>query len=185
MHEAGSLPATLRCLVGFLQPHARCDARARRGRRAEAGVAMAETGESRSGATVLLVDDEPLVLAMMEDFLTVNGHSVLVAHEGDEALRLARERNPDVIILDVMMPAMDGYEVCQQLKADPRTRGIPVILHTILKGAEVEARGEAVGADFIVHKPMRPLSLFLKTVEAALAKRREAGWASGTLPPRP
>lgn len=184
MREAGALPATLRRLVGFLQPPGpvRCPRPKGAG---TAGVAMAETGESRSGGTVLLVDDEPLVLAMMEDFLTVNGLSVLVAHEGAEALRLARERNPDVIILDVMMPAMDGYEVCQKLKADPRTRGIPVILHTILKGTEVETRGEAAGADFVVHKPMRPLSLFLKTVEAALAKRRQPGWASRTLPPHP
>ena len=98
---------------------------------------------------------------------------------------IVQEGIPDVIILDVMMPAMDGYEVCQKLKADPRTRGIPVILHTILKGTEVETRGEAAGADFVVHKPMRPLSLFLKTVEAALAKRRQPGWASRTLPPRP
>ncbi|HEV8663440.1 MAG TPA: response regulator [Candidatus Methylomirabilis sp.] len=147
------------------------------------GVAMAEMEAGRTGATVLLVDDEPLVLAMMEDFLTVNGLSVLTAHEGSEGLRLARERNPDVIVLDVMMPVMDGYEVCERLKADPRTRGIPVILHTILKGAEVETRGEAAGADFVVHKPMRPLSLFLKTVEAALAKRREPD--SAPRPPRP
>ena len=146
---------------------------------------MAETGEGRSGATVLLVDDEPLVLAMMEEFLTVNGLSVLVAREGSEALLLARERKPDAIILDVMMPGMDGYEVCQKLKEHPRTRGIPVILHTILKGPEVEARGEAAGADFVVHKPMRPLSLFLKTVEAALAKGRSPSWPARTLPPRP
>ncbi|MCI0370639.1 MAG: response regulator [candidate division NC10 bacterium] len=145
---------------------------------------MAEMGEGRSGAMVLLVDDEPVILAMMEDFLTVNGLGVLVAHDGSEALRLAQERKPDVIVLDVMMPGMDGYEVCQKLKEDPRTRGIPVILHTILKGEEVEARGEAAGADFVVHKPMRPLSLFLKTVEAALARGRRPGWPARTLPPR-
>jgi len=154
------------------------------GQRAAVGVAMVETGEGRSGATVLLVDDEPLILAMMEDFLSVNGINVLVAHEGSEALRLAQERKPDVIILDVMMPGMDGYEVCEKLKEDPRTRGIPIILHTILKGPEVEARGEAVGADFVVHKPMRPLSLFLKTVEAALAKGRPPNWPARPLPPR-
>jgi CheY-like chemotaxis protein len=146
---------------------------------------MAGKGTGRSGATVLLVDDEPVVLEMMEDFLTVNGLTVVVSREGTEALRLAVERSPDVIVLDVMIPTMDGYEICRRLKADPRTREIPVILHTIIKGEEVETRGEAAGADFVVHKPMRPLSLFLKTVEAALAKRRQAGWASHTLPPRP
>lgn len=146
---------------------------------------MAETEGGQSEATVLLVDDEPMVLAMLEDFLTVNGLRVLRAQDGAEALRLARDRNPDVVVLDVMMPEMDGYEVCQRLKADPRTREIPVILHTILKGLEVEARGRTVGADFIVHKPMRPLSLFLKTVEAALAKRRRTGSTARPLPPRP
>ena len=145
---------------------------------------MQETGAGRSGATVLLVDDEPLILTVMEDFLTVHGLTVLVAREGPEALRLAVERSPDIIVLDVMVPAMDGYEICRRLKADPRTREIPVILHTILKGAEVEARGEAAGADFIVHKPIRPLSLFLKTVDAALAKRRQPGLPSGARPPR-
>lgn len=145
---------------------------------------MAETGGGRSEATVLLVDDEPMVLAMLEDFLTVNGLRVLAAQDGAEALEVARERSPDVIVLDVMMPGMDGYEVCQRLKADPRTREIPVILHTILKGLEVEASGKAAGADFVVHKPMRPLSLFLKTVEAALAKRRRTPSTTHPLPPR-
>lgn len=146
---------------------------------------MAETGGGRSEATVLLVDDERMVLAMLEDFLTVNGLRVLTAQEGAEAFRMAREESPDVIILDVMMPGMDGYEVCQRLKGDPGTREIPVILHTILKGLEVEARGRAAGADFVVHKPMRPLSLLLKTVEAALAKRRRTASTSRPLPPRP
>lgn len=145
---------------------------------------MEETGAGRSGATVLLVDDEPLILTVMEDFLTVHGLTVLVAREGSEALRLAVERSPDIIILDVMVPAMDGYEICRRLKADPRTREIPVILHTILKGEEVQARGEAAGADFIVHKPIRPLSLFLKTVDTALAKRRQPGLPWGPSRPR-
>lgn len=145
---------------------------------------MAGKGTGRSGATVLLVDDEPLILTVMEDFLTVHGLTVLVARDGTEALRLAVERSPDIIVLDVVVPAMDGYEVCRRLKADPRTSEIPVILHTILKGAEVEARGEAAGADFIVHKPIRPLSLFLKTVDTALAKRRQSGLPSGAPPPR-
>ena len=146
---------------------------------------MAETGGGRSEATVLLVDDEPMVLAMLEDFLTVNGLRVLTAQEGAEAFRMAREESPDVIILDVMMPGMDGYEVCQRLKADPSTRETPVILHTILKGLEVEVRGRAAGADFVVHKPMRPLSLLLKTVEAALWKRSGMDSTSRPRPPRP
>jgi len=145
---------------------------------------MEETGAGRSRATVLLVDDEPMILTVMEDFLTINGLSVLVAREGTEALRLAVERSPDVVVLDVMVPAMDGYEICRRLKADPRTREIPVILHTILKGAEVQTRGEAAGADFIVHKPIRPLSLFLKTLDTALAKRRQPGLPSGAPPSR-
>jgi CheY-like chemotaxis protein len=145
---------------------------------------MAGKGTGRSGATVLLVDDEPVVLEMMEDFLTVNGLTVVVSREGTEALRLAVERSPDVIVLDVMIPTMDGYEICRRLKADPRTCEIPVILHTIIKGEEVETRGEAAGADFVVHKPMRPLSLFLKTVEMALAKRRQPRLPTGAPPPR-
>jgi len=145
---------------------------------------MEGTGTGRSGATVLLVDDEPLILTVMEDFLTVHGLTVLVARDGNEALRLAVERSPDIIVLDVVVPAMDGYEICRRLKADPRTREIQVILHTILKGAEVQARGEAAGADFIVHKPIRPLSLILKTVDTALAKRRQSGLPSGAPPPR-
>jgi CheY-like chemotaxis protein len=77
---------------------------------------------------VLVVDDEPeivwVILAMLED----EGVSVIGAHRGDEALEIARRERPDLVITDIMMPGLDGRELCRRLQADPALRGIPVVL---------------------------------------------------------
>jgi len=82
--------------------------------------------------TILVVDDSELNRMMMESFIDPLGHQVIQAADGREALQQVQSIQPDLILLDVMMPEMDGFEVCRQLKSDPKTRGIPVIIITAL-----------------------------------------------------
>jgi signal transduction histidine kinase len=102
---------------------------------------------------VLVVDDDPGSRSMLNDWLGAYGHQVTTAADGPEAL-LAVERNPpDVILLDVMMPGMDGYEVCERLKSNPRTAVIPVLLLTALHERDDRMRGMRAGANDFLHKP--------------------------------
>jgi putative two-component system response regulator len=108
--------------------------------------------------TVLAVDDTPANLNLLSQLLGKQ-YRVQIAVSGAKALELARRRAPDLIVLDVMMPEMDGYEVCRQLKADPRTRDVPVIFLTALNGTEDETRGFDVGGADFVAKPFTPATL--------------------------
>lgn len=104
--------------------------------------------------TVLVVDDFKTNVEYLRDFLELE-YRVLGAYSGEEALAMARAERPDIILLDVMMPGMDGYEVCRRIKADPRTEGIPVIFITALGDERDEAAAfEAGGADFLT-KPVK------------------------------
>jgi len=105
---------------------------------------------------ILIVDDTPLNIGVISGALK-DFYKTKVATNGEKALALAgAEEKPDLILLDVMMPGMDGYEVCSRLKADPSTREIPVIFLTGQTGAEDETRGFDVGAVDYVHKPFSP-----------------------------
>ena len=109
-------------------------------------------------ATVLVVDDTPANLTLLAQVLKPD-FRVQLAVSGAKALELCRRQPPDLIVLDVMMPEMDGYEVCRRLKADPATRRVPVIFLTALTRPEDEGAGfEAGGADFI-HKPFHPATV--------------------------
>src|SRR3954452_20452990 len=79
-------------------------------------------------ATILVADDEPAIASLLADFLTFAGHTVHVAHTGRDALALAEERRPDVILSDVMMPYLDGIALCRALRRRPGTRRVPVLL---------------------------------------------------------
>jgi CheY-like chemotaxis protein len=81
-------------------------------------------------ARLLLVDDEQDVLDVLELLLSMEGHAVSTARDGVEALEVASAEDLDVVITDLMMPVMDGLELCRRLRADDRTRGIPIVLHT-------------------------------------------------------
>jgi diguanylate cyclase (GGDEF)-like protein len=107
-------------------------------------------------ATVLVVDDAPSDLRLLVESLK-DAYKVKVATSGTRALELARgPERPDLILLDVVMPGMDGYAVCQQIKADPATRGIPVIFISVQDDVEDEARGLGLGAIDYILKPIRP-----------------------------
>jgi signal transduction histidine kinase len=109
--------------------------------------------------SVLIVDDEPIACDMMEGFLSPEGYDITFANSGAEALVLVKKLSPDIILLDVMMPAMDGFEVCQRLKSDKRWRHIPILLVTAFGGKEELIRGLDAGADDFLHKPVDDLEL--------------------------
>jgi len=112
-------------------------------------------------ATILVVDDTPANLTLLAQVLKPH-YRVQLAVSGAKALEICRRQPPDLIVLDVMMPEMDGYEVCRRLKADPATRRVPVIFLTALTRTEDESSGfEAGGADFI-HKPFNPTTVLAR-----------------------
>jgi len=102
---------------------------------------------------VLVVDDEPKFVELVRERLELVGFEVTVAVDGETALRKVQQEPPDLIILDIILPNLDGYEVCTRIKRDPRTRHIPLIMLTV-KGEEQDyRRGLACGAEAYFTKP--------------------------------
>ena len=116
---------------------------------------MSQAREVAIEQTVLIVDDTPENLTVMNGLLK-DLYRTKVANSGERALKIAAESPPDLVLLDIMMPGMDGYEVCRRLKAHPRTRTVPVIFLTAKSEVEDEQKGfEAGGVDYIT-KPISP-----------------------------
>jgi putative two-component system response regulator len=112
--------------------------------------------EAAAPATLLLVDDNTANLQVLREALEGLGGRILVAKNGAAALAIVAKALPDLILLDVMMPEMDGYEVCRRLKADEATRHVPVVFLTALADAADEAKGLALGAVDYITKPIHP-----------------------------
>lgn len=113
-------------------------------------------------ARILVVDDQPLNVKLLEAKLTAEYYEVVTAECGVEALRKASEERPDIILLDVMMPGLNGYEVCQRLKADPELDHIPVVMVTALDASVDRIRGIDAGADDFLTKPINDVALFAR-----------------------
>ena len=108
---------------------------------------------------VLVVDDEVNITQILEFSIGAEGFEVISAQNGEEAIEKARREQPDLIILDIMMPKIDGYEACRILKANPLTKNIPVVLLTA-KGRDIDKRlGMEVGATDYIVKPFSPNKL--------------------------
>jgi DNA-binding NarL/FixJ family response regulator len=136
--------------------------------------------ERLRGDIVLIVDDVPENLSVLHDALDEAGYTVFVATHGEAALRLARQHPPDVILLDAVMPGMDGFEVARRLKADAATQPIPIVFMTGLTETEhVVAAFAAGGADY-VSKPIRPPEV-LARIAAHMANARQMRQARGAL----
>lgn len=103
---------------------------------------------------VLVVDDEDRILRLMEALLIPLGYEVILAHDGEDAIKKVREIPPDVILLDIMMPKMDGFEVARQLKGDETTKIIPIVMVTALKEVEDRVKALEMGADDFLTKPV-------------------------------
>jgi putative two-component system response regulator len=131
---------------------------------------MERTGAPENAATILAVDDTPGNLSLITGLLKGTYH-VKVANSGEKALRIAHsDLPPDLVLLDIMMPEIDGYEVCRRLKADARTRHIPVIFLTAMSKSEDEQLGLEVGAVDYITKPISPPVLLARVKTHLLLK---------------
>ncbi len=117
---------------------------------------------------VLIVDDEASSRALIRDYLEMAGYEATEAVDGTEGLAKAESQRPDIILLDVRMPGLDGYEVCQGLKENPDTQHIPVIFVTVVEDAALNRLAFQVGAVACITKPFRREAL-LALIEATLA----------------
>ena len=119
---------------------------------------------------VLVADDEPNIVVALEFLLQRNGYEVHVARNGEEALRLVETCNPDLVLLDVMMPLRSGYEVCKRIKARPEWGHIKIVMLSA-KGRDAEvSKGLALGADLYVTKPFSTREL-LDKIKGLLAEQ--------------
>jgi len=117
---------------------------------------------------VLIVDDEPNIVAALEFLLQKNGYAVKIAADGEDALAQLDAFKPDLVLLDVMMPKVSGYEVCQRMRAQPQWRHIKIVMLSA-KGREVEvSKGMSLGADLYVTKPFSSTEL-VATIDKLLS----------------
>ncbi len=112
-----------------------------------------------SNPRILIVDDEPDVVELIERILKSEQFDVMTAFDGLGAIDLAETERPDIILLDIMMPMMSGYEVCEQLKANPLTQRIPVVCLSSAHASDVWERSRSVGAETLIAKPFTQAEL--------------------------
>jgi CheY-like chemotaxis protein len=120
---------------------------------------------SRNARNILVVDDEPNILFALEETVKAAGHGCISAVDGEEALFLAREIRPDLIVSDVIMPKINGYELCRTVKTDDRISAIPVVLVTVRGMLKDLAEGQDAGADGYLVKPFHAQELEAKISE--------------------
>jgi DNA-binding response OmpR family regulator len=114
---------------------------------------------------VLIVDDEPNIVLALELLMKREGYEVLTVDDGQKAFDAAREFRPDLILLDIMMPKMDGYEVCQRIRADAALRDISIIMLTAKDRGVEREKGLALGADYYITKPFSTREVIMKVKE--------------------
>jgi len=119
------------------------------------------------GKRVLLADDDPTFGRLVRELLERHGYAVTVVASGTACLETARREPPDLIVLDVMMPGMDGYDVCQELGKDAGLKMIPIVILTAMEDPKLNQRAFAAGAKLCMTKPLRP-DKFLHAVQMAL-----------------
>ena len=127
-------------------------------------------------ARILIVDDTPASVKMLSAKLTNEYYEVLTAADGKAALKAVNENGPDLVLLDVMMPGMDGFEVCRQIKQNPSTTHIPVVLITALSGRNDQIRGLEAGADDFLTKPVDDTTLFVRVRSLVRLKHMLEQW---------
>ncbi len=119
---------------------------------------------------VLAVDDRPLNLTLLEAYLREVDCDVLVASDGEDALRQLADRSPDLVLLDITMPGLNGFEVCRRIKADPATRLLPVVMLTALHQTEDRVQALEAGADDFMTKPVEKVELIARVKSALRLK---------------
>ena len=118
---------------------------------------------------ILIVEDEESLLKLESILLSSKGYRVTGVMDGKSALAEVQSNKPDLVILDIMLPEMDGFEVCMQIKTNPETRHIPVVMLTAKKTIQDQARGQEVGCDAYITKPFKS-SKVLDTIQEILSR---------------
>jgi len=118
---------------------------------------------------ILIVEDEESLLKLESILLTSKGYEVRGVSNGRAALAAVAEDRPDLILLDIMLPEIDGFEVCRRIKEDSETRNIPIIMLTAKKSREDMSRGEKVGADWYITKPFKS-AMVIETIQRFLSR---------------
>lgn len=114
---------------------------------------------------ILIVDDEPSIIVALQFLMEQNGYETIVAFSGEEAMEAVARHRPDLILLDIMLPIVDGFEVCQRVRENPEWKGIRIVLVTAL-GSDVNVtKGLDLGADAYVTKPFANVDLVAKVKE--------------------
>jgi CheY-like chemotaxis protein len=118
---------------------------------------------------ILVVDDDPTVRRLISELLSREGHDVAVAKDGIDAMVVLKKQKPDLMVLDIMMPEFNGYDVCYHIKNDPGTKGLPIIILTS-RDQEIDPRlGSLMGVEYL-HKSATP-AMLLDAVRKALAQK--------------
>ena len=121
---------------------------------------------------VLLVEDEPIILRLLQVNLRLEGYEVVACSSGEDALLRVERSPPDVVVLDVVLPGIDGFEVCRRLRGSPATADVPVIMVTAQAQDEDRKRGYALGVREYVTKPFEPAELVALVREALAGRAR-------------
>jgi DNA-binding response OmpR family regulator len=114
----------------------------------------------KNGKKILLVEDEKNIILGVKTCLEVAQYEVLVVEDGEKAFDLVEKEKPDLILLDLMLPGINGFQVCRQLKKNEETRHIPIVVLTAKTGEEDKVRAQEAGADSYMTKPFRPEELW-------------------------
>jgi adenylate cyclase len=115
-----------------------------------------------TGGRILVVDDTPVNLKLLADLLTAKGYSIVTAASGAEALEKINGAAPDIVLLDVMMPGMSGYDVCRKIRENPATAMLPVVMVTALDPGQERVKGIDAGADDFLSKPINQPELLAR-----------------------
>lgn len=118
---------------------------------------------------MLIIDDHPATAEVMAQILKMKGFEAVIAYDGTSGLEKTNSEKPDLILLDIMMPEMNGFEVCEKLKLNPQTSKIPVIIVSIRASEDSIKEGKKMGADEYITKPFSPSKL-IEVVERYLGK---------------
>src|SRR5437763_679679 len=121
-------------------------------------------------ARILIADDHPQGVELLDAYLADSGFEIDTAHDGEETMRKVRDWRPDLVLLDIMMPKISGFEVCKRLKADPATRGVAVLMITALDQPSDVERAVEAGTDDFLTKPINQTDL-LRRVRGRLQSR--------------
>jgi putative two-component system response regulator len=132
-----------------------------------------QEADSSTRPKILCIDDDQLLLSLVRDLLRDNDFEPLTATDGVSGIEIARREEPALILLDVMLPGTDGFQICRQMRADPALKDTPIIIVTAMVDPKLSAKGFQAGATLATNKPYEPAKL-INTIKTALALKAKS-----------